>query len=45
MNIRKKLKYPPYYYLVSLKITSKDYENASQEAAKVASYLRKNIEE
>jgi primosomal protein N' (replication factor Y) len=45
MNIRKKLKYPPYYYLVSLKVTSKDYENASQEAAKVASYLRKNIEE
>ncbi len=44
MNIRKKLKYPPYYYLVSLKVTSKDYEEASKEATKVASYLRKNIE-
>lgn len=45
MNIRKKLKYPPYYYLVSLKVTSKDYELASKEAKKVASYLKKNMSE
>ncbi len=43
MDIRRKLKYPPYYYLVSLKITSKDYQVASKEATKVAGYLRKNL--
>lgn len=45
MNIRRKLKYPPYYYLVSLKVTSRDYELCSQEAKKTAAYLRKNISE
>lgn len=45
MNIRKKLKYSPYYYLVSVKVTSKDYELASKEAKKTADYLRKNLEE
>lgn len=44
MSIRKRLKYSPYYYLVSLKVTSKKYESASKEASKVAAYLRKNIE-
>ncbi len=43
MNIRKKLKYPPYYFLVSLKITSKEYEECSKEATKVANYLKKKI--
>lgn len=43
MNIRKKLKYPPYYFLVSLKITSKEYEECSKEAIKVANYLKKKI--
>lgn len=43
MDIRKKLKYPPYYYLVSVKVLSKKYEVASKEATKVAAYLRKNI--
>ncbi len=45
MNIRKKLKYPPYYYLVSLKVTSRDYELAMKEAKKVANFLKKNISE
>ncbi len=45
MNIRKKLKYPPYYYLVSLKVTSKEYELCSKEATKVASYLKKDLQE
>lgn len=43
MDIRKKLKYPPYYYLISIKVTSKIYESASKEATKIASYLKKNI--
>ncbi len=44
MNIRKKLKYPPYYYLVSIKVMSKEYERACAEAKKVADYLKKNLE-
>lgn len=43
MEIRKKLKYPPYYYLVSLKVISKDYQAASKESTKVAEYMRKNL--
>lgn len=45
MNIRKKLKYPPYYYIVGIKICSKDYELASKHATKIAQYLSKNIDE
>lgn len=44
MNIRKTLKYPPYYYLASVKITSKEYELASNEARKVYKYLKNNID-
>lgn len=44
MNIRKKLKYPPYYFLVSLKITSKSYEEASKESINTANFLRKKFE-
>lgn len=44
MDIRRRLKYPPYYYLVNLKVASKFYENASKEAINVASYLRNNLD-
>lgn len=44
MNIRKTLKYPPYYYLVSIKITSKDYDVASLEIKKVYNYLKNNLD-
>ena len=43
MNIRKTLKYPPYYYLASIKITSKEYELASNESKKVYKYLKNNL--
>lgn len=43
MNIRKLLKYPPYYYIVGIKIISKDYNKASIEANKVATYLKNNL--
>jgi len=45
MNIRRILKYPPYYYLVSLKIVSNDYKKALDNATKVCDYLKKNIDE
>ena len=43
MDIRRKLKYPPYYYLVLLRVTSKSYEMASKESIKVANYIRTNM--
>lgn len=43
MYIRKKLNYPPYYYLIGIKICSKDYEEASNQAKKIANYLKNNI--
>ena len=44
MKIRKILKYPPYYYIASIKICSKDYKMASIEASKVSNYLQRNID-
>ncbi len=43
MPIRKVLKYPPYYYLVSIKVCSKKYDQASINAKKVLEYLKKNL--
>ncbi len=43
MNIRHILKYPPYYYLVSLKIIAKDYDKSLENATKIANYLKKSI--
>ena len=45
MEIRKSLKYPPYYYLTLIKIASKDYEMASSEARKVYSFLNRNLKD
>lgn len=45
MNIRKTLKYPPYYYLVYVRIMSKDYEEAGRVANQVAKFLRENLHE
>lgn len=39
MNIRKILKYPPYFYLTIIKIASKSYSDASKEIIKVKKYL------
>ncbi len=44
MNNRRMLKYPPYYYLVSLKIISKDYNKALENATKVGNYLKNNLD-
>ena len=43
MKIRKELKYPPYYYMVSIKIISNNYEMARDESNKVKKYLDKNL--
>ena len=43
MNNRHKLDYPPYYYLTSIKIASRDYDIASKEITKVKRYLEQHI--
>lgn len=43
MSNRHKLDYPPYYYLTSIKIASKDYDLASKEIIKVRKHLEKNL--
>lgn len=43
MQIRKKLKYPPYFYICYLKISSKDYDIASREANKIKKSLERNL--
>ncbi len=43
MSIRKTLKYPPYYYIVSIKIISDDYVIARNESVKIKNYLERNL--
>ncbi len=43
MKIRKTLKYPPYYYLVQIKLKSRDFNLVSNEIKKVKNYLERNI--
>ncbi len=43
MKFRQKLKYPPYYYLVSLKVIGKEYQNTIDTSKKVKAHLDKNL--
>ena len=43
MKIRKQLNYSPYYYIVLIRISTKDYEKSFEEAALIGDYLRKNL--
>ncbi len=43
MQIRRKLKYPPYYYLIGLKVIGKDYSKTLNEAQKVKDYISQKI--
>lgn len=45
MQIRYQLKYPPYYYICYLKVSSKDYQEASKEMNKIKRCLEKNLKE
>lgn len=45
MNVRKMLKYPPYYFITSVKVTSRDYDLLRVEVNKIANYIRNNIGE
>ena len=43
MNIRKVLKYPPYYNLCLIKVSGKDYSEVFSEANKITTYLKGNL--
>lgn len=43
MQFRQKLKYPPYYYLVSIKVIGKSYEETLESAKKTKKYLDANL--
>jgi len=43
MNIRRKLSYPPYYYLIGIKVLSRDYDIVSKEVRKIGDFLRKKL--
>lgn len=45
MEIRKRLKYPPYFYMTSIKIVSQDYNKARDESIKIQKYLTKKLDE
>lgn len=43
MKLRKQLNYSPYYYIILVKISTKDYEKVFEEANIIGEYLRKNL--
>lgn len=43
MKIRKMLNYTPYYYLILVRISTKDYEASFKEAKRVGDYLKNNL--
>ena len=43
MKIRKQLNYTPYYYLILVRITTRDYEKSFEEAKKIGDYLKQNL--
>lgn len=43
MHIRHTLGYSPYYYLTSIRISSKDYNQARDTSNKIGEYLNKNL--
>lgn len=44
MNFRHKLKYPPYYYLVSLRVIGKDYFKTVEDSKNASNYLKDNLD-
>lgn len=45
MNIRKKLMYPPYYYICNILITSTTFNEAGEGASKIKKYLDSELDE
>lgn len=45
LDIRRKLKYPPFYYICNITIISNEFEKCSIESSKIKSFLDKNLDE
>ena len=45
MDIRRKLSYPPYFYICNILISSTSFEKASFEAGNIKKYLDKNLDD
>ena len=45
MDIRRKLNYPPYYYICDILISSTSYDKARDEASKIKRYLDNHLSE
>lgn len=45
MNFRKKLKYPPYYYLVGIKVIGSNYDKTLENSKKAKDYLSNNLKD
>lgn len=43
MQIRRELSYSPYFYMVNIKIISKQYEKAKDESNKISTFLKKHL--
>ena len=43
MNIRHKLSYPPYFYLIYIRVIGKDYDIVLKESNKIGNFLRKEL--
>lgn len=43
MEVRRKLSYPPYYYLIYIKVIGKDYNKISVESNKISSILTREL--
>ena len=43
MDFRRKLKYPPYYYLIGIKVLSKDYNEALNNSKKIVIFLKNKL--
>lgn len=44
MKVRKMLKYSPYYYMILISISTKDYELGFKESDKIGNYLKSNLD-
>ncbi|MGI6329277.1 MAG: replication restart helicase PriA [Bacilli bacterium] len=45
MQIRRKMFYPPYCFIVLLRVLSKDFKEGYQEALKIGKYLKNNLKD
>ena len=43
MDIRKKLGYPPYYFLATIKVLGKDFNKCQEEAIKITNFLKEKL--